>query len=318
MKTELIRLSFVAISLCIFLCIAGCNPDEGTSSGETESNEAQTNEDEDDEQSPILDEASRNSAGEPESDQSGSFSSRALMWNVESEGASGEVIATELAALAGYEIVALTEVLPEDVSRFEKACGEGFKSVWTRTGNNDRMQIIYDSGKFELIRHFELDDINYQFRYRSPLVTHLRNTESGYEFLVMVNHLARGKEEVRQEQAAKLVDWARGQTLPVLALGDYNFDYVFESAQGNEAFRIFMRDGIYKWLKPAEMIDTNWYDPEGDGEDNYPGSMLDFAFVAQQAMDWDAEFKVIVRDGDFPDDSTTSDHRPCEVIFSVN
>ena len=45
--------------------------------------------------------------------------------------------------------------------------------------------------------------------------------------------------------------------------------------------------------------------------------MLDYAFVAQGAKDWEANCKVIGRDGDFPDDETTSDHRPIELLLSL-
>jgi hypothetical protein len=44
--------------------------------------------------------------------------------------------------------------------------------------------------------------------------------------------------------------------------------------------------------------------------------MLDFAFVAGPAKGWKAVCKVIVRDGDFPDDEATSDHRPIELRMS--
>ena len=71
---------------------------------------------------------------------------------------------------------------------------------------------------------------------------------------------------------------------------------------------------MWKWIEPEELIDTNWFDPEADGVDNYPGSMLDFTFVSGKARRWDVRSRVIVRDGDFPDDETTSDHRPVEVV----
>ena len=38
--------------------------------------------------------------------------------------------------------------------------------------------------------------------------------------------------------------------------------------------------------------------------------MLGSNFVAGAAKDWNAECQVIVREGDFPDDESTSDHRP--------
>ena len=75
-------------------------------------------------------------------------------------------------------------------------------------------------------------------------------------------------------------------------------------------------DGIWKWVKPVEFIDTNWAGTDGDGRDNYPDSMLDFAFIAGPAKDWNPVCSVVVRDGDFPDDEATSDHRPIELTVS--
>ena len=76
----------------------------------------------------------------------------------------------------------------------------------------------------------------------------------------------------------------------------------------------FMRDGIWKWVKPVEWIDTNWADRNDDGVDDYPGSLLDFVFVANGATEWKTTRCVIVRDGDFPDDEAMSDHRPVELV----
>jgi endonuclease/exonuclease/phosphatase family metal-dependent hydrolase len=242
-----------------------------------------------------------------------------LSWNVESDGADGETIGPELTELNKgdrYDIITLTEVKPEYLKVFRLALGMHYKYAYSKSGRDDRMQILYNENKYEKVRHFELKEINIKNRYRAPLVVHLKHKQTETEFLVMVNHLARGKADLRQQQAAMLVDWARDQTLPIFALGDYNFDYVFETDKGNPAFVNFMRDGIYRWLKPVEMIDTNWYDnpQEPDGKDDYPGSMLDFAFVAGPAKNWNAVCTVIVREGDFPDNEKTSDHRPFEVV----
>jgi endonuclease/exonuclease/phosphatase family metal-dependent hydrolase len=241
-----------------------------------------------------------------------------LSWNVESEGSDPAVIQQQLAEFTGYDVIALTEVLPEAARDFGNAWGENYDFIVSRSGNNDRMMLIYNKESLSLVRKFEIRDINFKDRYRSPLVAHFKDSRSGKELQVMVNHLARGKAEIRQMQARKLVEWAREQTLPIVAVGDYNFDYVFADRNGNEGFRVFMKDNIWKWIEPIELVDTNWYDNprEPDGKDDYPGSMLDFGFVAGSAKQWRSSCKVIVRDGDFPDDETTSDHRPFELILS--
>lgn len=243
-----------------------------------------------------------------------------LSWNVESDGATSKVICEQLAELNKddhYDIFTLSEVLPADLKKFRYALGKHYKYVYSKSGFSDRLEILYNENKFELVRHFEIKEINILNRYRAPLVAHLKDRENGTEFLVMVNHLARGKAEIRQKQATMLVDWARDQTLPVFALGDYNFDFVFKTRKGNPAFSNMLKDNIWRWVEPVELIDTNWYDnPRNpDGIDDYPGSILDFAFVAASAKNWKSTCRVVVRDGDFPDDKTTSDHRPFEMTI---
>ena len=93
-----------------------------------------------------------------------------------------------------------------------------------------------------------------------------------------------------------------------------NMDYDFPTQKGNKAFDEFLTGDVWKWVKPAKLVDTNWSDPDNDGKDNYPDSCLDFAFVAGTARDWKAQSRVVVRPGDFPDDERTADHRPVELI----
>ncbi len=83
-------------------------------------------------------------------------------------------------------------------------------------------------------------------------------------------------------------------------------DYDFRTKEGNDAFVEMLRDNVWIWIKPTEFIDSNWSDSDGDGNDNYPDSMLDFAFVAGPAKDWNPVCKVLVLEDDFPDDDTTS------------
>ncbi|MDB4766356.1 hypothetical protein OAG71_01575 [bacterium] len=243
---------------------------------------------------------------------------RFLCWNLESEGSDPNVIAQQIKELGPYDIYAFTEFLPSAEELFAGTLGEDYKLIMSKSGYRDRLAIAFDVRKFDLVKFYEIKEINFQNRYRSPLVLQLKDKKSGIEFYVMNNHLARGKEKVRETQADQLVEWGRKQLLPVIALGDYNLDYVFATDKGNTAFPKMMKDNVWKWIKPVELIDTNWYDnpQEPDGEDDYPGSLLDFAFVLGPAKEWNASCKVIVRPGDFPDNETTSDHRPFELTIA--
>ena len=240
-----------------------------------------------------------------------------LAWNVESGGSDPEVIAKQLSELNGYDVYCLSEVDDEDFDTFRKAVPEGFVAVNSNSGGGDRLQILFNGNRFDLLeqkelsqhRNFELNNGN----HRSPMYVRLKDKASGVELIVMTNHLARGKADLRTKQAIGLREWARDQNVGVINIGDFNMDYDFHTKKGNAAFPEMLRDNVYEWVKPAELIDTNWADQDGDGKDNYPDSMLDFAFVAGPAKDWKPICRVIVREGDFPDNKSTSDHRPIEL-----
>ncbi len=72
-------------------------------------------------------------------------------------------------------------------------------------------------------------------------------------------------------------------------------DYDFHTQQGNEAFQAFLAAPVLQWVKPATLVDTNWADRNGDGRDDYPDSLLDFAWVAGPAKEWTAEAVVVVQ-----------------------
>jgi hypothetical protein len=237
-----------------------------------------------------------------------------LAWNVESEGNDPRAIAAQLGKLKGYDIYCLCEVHSKSLGIYKQAMPKGFESVNSVTGFEDRLQILFNAKRFKMLEQKEVHEMNDRERkHRSPLALRLRDLRSKKEFIVMVNHLARGSEEVRNEQARKMREWARGQSVGIINVGDFNYDYSFRRQRGNAAFAEMLQDNVWQWVKPKKLVDTNWADKDGDGMDNYPDSMLDFAFVAGPAKKWNAECRVIVRKGDFPDGPRNSDHRPIEL-----
>jgi hypothetical protein len=208
------------------------------------------------------------------------------------------------------------------------ASGNTFLSINTATGGSDRIILAYNTKRLQLLSGYEMHrfgdwQLNSQgddgrWRHRSPLVGHFRDRESGVDFLVTVNHLARGNENIRRRQAAGLRKWAEAQSLPLIAIGDYNF----HDKAGNKAFQLFTKDDVWKWLRPEKLIDSNWADndprlPDDLRTDRYPGSILDFIFVAGSAQQWEAKSWVVVRPRDFPDSDETSDHRPVAGVVEL-
>lgn len=285
-----------------------------------------------------------------------------LSWNVESGRNDPNVIARELTELntdrgrAKYDLICLTEVKSVNAESYRRALKVGtadYQLVVSSNGNDDRIALLYRRDRFRRTdrgsaagRPTELSSHDGETfpagGNRRPCVVQLQDQRNGgLEFLFMGNHLNRGTNRTRQTQARLLREWVKVQTLPVIATGDYNFDFDFQHLTGNQAMSIFLRDPAseggrfaWKWVIPdtevrvvgqggtryveivGELQDTNWYDGDGDGEDDYPDSFLDFVFLGASARRWPATSTVIVRPGDFPDGPQRSDHRPVAALIS--
>jgi len=237
----------------------------------------------------------------------------AVSWNVESGGAQRAVVAERIRAYQEVDLWGLSEVeSDQDAAAFERAAEEGegadFRRITGTTGGTDRLSIVYDADRFTLVRHFELSDIN-PGMVRAPLVAHLRERATGREFLFMVNHLYRGNAQARHRQAEQLNAWGRSQTLPVIAVGDYNFDWEVNGgdAAHDRGYDNLTREGVFTWVRPATLVKTNC-SPQYN-------SVLDFVFVNQAARGWRGESWIDVVPGDCPDGPQKSDHRPVRAVF---
>ena len=249
-----------------------------------------------------------------------------LAWNVESGMSNPKVIASQLGEHRGLDIIVLTEVLASEFENFRgaiHASGDSkYASINSESGGEDRIEVIYNEARLELLENTEPNEMRGQAvntgRHRSPIVCLFQDRTSGERFYAVAVHLARGDGEFRKQQAIAIREWARDQADSVIMIGDLNFDYVFETDRGNEAFEELARDNVMTWVRPEEMIDSNWYDEAGDGTDDYPGSLLDGAYVSGPANGWSPTCRILVREGDFPDDLETSDHRAIAIdLFPV-
>jgi len=277
---------------------------------------------------------------------------RLLAWNVESNRpgqppvSDADVVASQLTELlrnpaTRSQIVALSEVEPKTVERYRRAVASGLEGevdfVTSASGgyaDADSLMLVVDARRFRIDEVLELHryaGIKANFtvdqetsseygsvRARSPLIAKVQDLASGRSFWLIVVHLARGEEELRVDQARVLRRWAADRSEPVVAAGDFNFDYVFATARGNAAFDAMLEGDTWRWLEPDPLVDSNWSEDRQKGPpgvDSYPGSILDFVFVANGAKGWRGTSDVVVRRGDFPDDDRTSDHRPIVATF---
>lgn len=236
-----------------------------------------------------------------------------LAWNIELGGSELATIKEQLKGLEPFDILALSEVPKKSASEFSNRWGNDSFIIGEK-GGEACLLLAWDNTKFEKIKVEELVKFEEQeFApgiQSAPLIAQLRHKQSKAEFIVVMNHLTRGSAELRKRQALILVEWAKKQSLPIIAVGGYNFDYDIPTKKGNEAFDAFLADGTWKWIEPKQLVDTNWADRNRDGNDDYPDSMLDFSFAAGPAKRWLTTSEIVVREGDFPDTEKTSDQRP--------
>lgn len=238
-------------------------------------------------------------------------------WNIELNDADPRTVAQRIADFEDVDLWGISEVNRTRTAPIFEAAAEigedaDYDSILGTSGGGDRLLAIYDADRFELLASEELDDINTTGNARAPLVLHLRERETGLEFLFMVNHLYRSRDNERYEQARLLDEWAAEQTLPVIAVGDYNFDWATVGGEldHDRGYDLLTANGEWEWIEPDELVTT-----QCSGWPCKYQSVLDFVFVAGLAQDWRAESEIVVKDGDFPDDNTTPDHRPVVARF---
>ncbi|MFW7380728.1 MAG: endonuclease/exonuclease/phosphatase family protein [Oligoflexus sp.] len=178
-----------------------------------------------------------------------------------------------------------------------------YRGIMSLTGNENRLMIAYNAERLHLDAFDELDEININGRVRSPLVAMFTEIDSGLQFIFVNNHLYRGSESSRHEQARRLNDWGRVQNLPTIAVGDYNFDWELHTERRDMGFDLLTSDNVFVWVKPRDLIKT-----QCSGQFN---SILDFIFLAGKAQSWQASSKIKFPEPDYCiRNPWGSDHRP--------
>jgi endonuclease/exonuclease/phosphatase family metal-dependent hydrolase len=237
-------------------------------------------------------------------------------FNVESGAANSNVIAEQIGPLDGIDLWGFSEVKNSTEARALRQGAEDgesgtFESILGTTGGSDRLLIVYNSGRLDLMQNGELHDLNIGGSVRAPLWARFRIKPSGSEFIFMVNHLYRGSTAGRHAQAEGLNDWVQTQTAPVIATGDYNFDWHFQTGdtKHDRGYDLMTAGGFFRWVRPPALVPTNCSGHR---------SVLDFVFVSGDAQSWEAESEVLFPEDSYcPDTSSTSDHRPILARFDL-
>lgn len=240
-----------------------------------------------------------------------------VTWNIGLDDADLTVIADRMAAFEGVDLWALQETNAAAGAALEAAAEAGENADFSRhlgaSGNDLRLLSLYNADRFELIDAWEEDSINTTGNARAPLVLALKDRQTGVIFYFMNNHLYRSRDDERHKQAQLLKSWGEGGSLPVIAAGDYNFDWDDNrgAVDHDLGYDLMTADGAWQWVKPATIVPTQCTDSLPCTYDD----VLDFIVTAGPAQGWRAESEIVVAPGDFPDDARKSDHRPVMASF---
>jgi hypothetical protein len=247
-----------------------------------------------------------------------------ISWNLESGESSDSFIAARLRTFQGVDIWGLSEVAGANTaSAFEAAAEDGenanFEQVLSTTGGGDRLAIVFNATRFELVNKMESHHVTFNADsptpnsgQRSPLVLELHERATNKRLLFMVNHLARTNDALRREQAQRLNEWVRTQTIPGIAVRDYNFDWEVNGGDTNHdaGFDRMITDDAWVWARPATLIKT-----QCSASFN---SVPDFVFVNAAARAWQPVSTIIQEPGDCNDDNEKPDHRPLKAEFDLS
>ncbi len=247
---------------------------------------------------------------------------KVLAWNIESGDSEINLIQSQLSAFEGFDLMALTEVNPFWASFLAEAAGVGegargesqadFDYILGTTGNDIRMMIIWDAKRFETLGDpIEIHQLNSPTNtHRSPLYVRFRMLRGQQEFMFMVNHLARGDASLRVRQAQGLQNWVQSQEVPVIAAGDFNFDYEIDDGMGNPAMTAFLEGDHWQWIRPQSLYATQ--------SSSAFHSILDFVFTAHFPETWELRSNILRIVEPFEDTALISDHRPVEAVIYLS
>ena len=207
------------------------------------------------------------------------------------------------------DIYAISELSVGWNNKLAKAMG-GFKFVVSSRAisTTDALGIFYNPKRFELKAKGELPFGVHEYE-RPALYLHLLDKQTDKRFLVMVNHLMRGSSENpdRYAQALQLNRWVQRQRLPVVALGDYNFDYDISTSTANPSYSAMIANKHWRWVKPKKLIKTGCHKKFN--------SILDFVFINKKVAAARSEV-LFPKRAYCKHDQYRPDHRPVMAVVS--
>jgi Endonuclease/Exonuclease/phosphatase family len=243
-------------------------------------------------------------------------------FNVESGGADIETVASRIALQTDVDLWGLSEVQNASAAEvlrtaMENATGATIRAVVGTTGGADRLVVLLNESRLTFVKHFELNGTIIQAcgpkNSRAPLVVEFKVMGLERRMWFMVNHLQRGDADYRHCQARTLNEWRKTNTVRMVAVGDYNFDWDITSdgAQHDSGLDLFITDDRFRWIRPEPPLVRTQCTHD---------SILDFVFVSGRARQWPAASRILFsQEADYCTKAPTkdSDHRPVRGQFDA-
>lgn len=233
-------------------------------------------------------------------------------FNVESGGSLISEVGDATADTPRASLWGFSEVKDEEwAQELTAAAGSGYKYEMGTTGGGDKLVIAWDPDRLDLQGFEELKEMNVGGTVRATLVGTFVDSETDVELKFAVNHLWRSDNDKRHEQAEIFREWGAQQDVPVIAMGDYNFDWQVDGGGHDEGYDIMTDDDVWVWIRPDEIIRTQCNEAYD--------SVLDFAFASELAQDWESTSVILFPELTYCDSGSAkrSDHRPIQATFEI-
>jgi len=243
-------------------------------------------------------------------------------WNLEYGDAEPATLANQIRKfdLGRYDIWGFSEVANGNVLRkMANALSEdssgSYKTIIGDTESSDKLGIAYNKNIYSPMSESEIDEMDADNPFhRNTLIGEFRHNETGWRMIFAVNHFARGDRSLRKKRVGLMNKWAAKKWrhgIPIIAVGDYNFDWDIRLKRGNRSFDLFMSFGIFDWIMPYKLIKTNL-------RKQY-NSILDFIFLADPGDDLIEGKSSVLLESLTIDNRKNSEHRPvvAELIFNT-
>lgn len=219
-----------------------------------------------------------------------------VAWNINSgvdaePQADLDAIRHHIARYPDVQLFALSEVHPTwavPLQRAAEESGRRFRTLMSEDGRQQRLALVVDTSRFDIVEWQELHRVDTDGRGRAPLAALLRDRATDLAMMVVVVHLRRGDAAARVREASVLAELLDELEYPTLLVGDFNFDCAAEQhppRDCNEGWHALQESAEIRWrphrgLAPTHCARGRYF------------SVLDYVFTANEATRWDADVRL--------------------------